>query len=260
MSPSIQSAMLLFLALASAAPAPTTPNPLIPRALNPSCAPGGNFDLSNWTLQLPTGSAGKVDSVSASKLKGCNGWTNDKYFFTAKDSGALVMKVPGSSTSSGCVTTPNSKHCRTELRESSPQSWDSKTATNRLKASLTVKVADDSKYGTVIGQVKVDDKVSKKPLTELFINKSGTITAGVSQIPDVSSLKMTEIGKVKIGEKFSYELRYEKGVLSVVINDDAAKTLGTGSIKSPPCYFKAGNYNQGNSPSEVEFYSIDIQH
>jgi hypothetical protein len=27
------------------------------------------------------------------------------------------MKVPGSPATSGCVTTPNSEHCRTELRE-----------------------------------------------------------------------------------------------------------------------------------------------
>ncbi|CAI6334649.1 unnamed protein product [Periconia digitata] len=256
----VQSALVLFLGLAVAAPAPITPNPLVPRALNPSCAPGGNLDLSKFSLQLPTGSKGKVDQVSGDKLKGCQGWTNAQYFFTDKKDGAVVMKVPGSPSSSPCVTTPNSKHCRTELREASPQSWDSKTATNRLKAELTVVTADDSKYGTVIGQVKVDDKVSKKPLCELFINKSGTLTLGVSQIPDVSSLKMTEIGKVKIGEKFSYELRYEKGALSVAINGGEAKTMSTGQIKSPPCYFKAGNYNQGDSPSEVAFYSIDVQH
>jgi hypothetical protein len=260
MSPLSQSAIILFLSLAAAVPTSITPNPVLPRALNPSCAPGGNFDLSKFSLQLPSGSAGKVDSVSANKLKGCQGWSSDQYFFSAKDNGALVMKVPGSSTSSGCVTTPNSKHCRTELREASPQSWDSKSTTNRLKATLSVKTADNSKYGTVIGQIKIDDKVSKKPLAELFINKSGTITIGVSQIPDVSSLKMTEIGAAKIGETFSYELKYEKGSLSVMINDAAAKKMSTGSIKSPPCYFKVGNYNQGDSPSEVEFYSIDIQH
>ena len=217
-------------------------------------------DLSKFSLQLPTGSKGKVDQVEGSKLNGCKGYTSTQYFYTSQSDGAVVMKVPGSPSSSTCVTTPNSKHCRTEFREASPQSWDSKGATNSLKASLTVVKADDSKYGTVIGQVKVDDKVSKKPLCELFINKSGTLTLGVSQIPDVSSLKMTEIGKVKIGEKFSYELKYEKGSLSVAINGESPKTLSTGSIKSPPCYFKAGNYNQGNSASEVAFYSIDIKH
>jgi len=212
-----------------------------------------------FSLQLPTGSKGKVDQVSASKLKGCQGYQNEEYFYSS-DSSSLIMKVPGSSESSGCVTTPNSKHCRTELRESNPSSWDSSAPVNRLKASLTVKIADDSKYGTVIGQVKVDDSVSKKPVAELFINKSGTLTIGVSQIPNVSSLKMTEIGSVTIGEKFEYELRYEKGELRVGINGGEMRTMPTGKLESPPSYFKAGNYNQGDSPSEVEFFSIEVQH
>lgn len=259
MAPSALLTAVLLTGLTIAAPAPTTPNPLIPRALNPSCAPGGNFDLSNFSLQLPTGSQGHVDQISSSKLKGCEGWQSKDYFYTSDD-GSLVMKVPGSSDSSGCVTTPNSKHCRTELRESSPQSWDSNDATNRLNVSLAVIKADNSKYGTVIGQVKVDDSVSKKPVAELFINESGILTIGVSQIPNKSSLKMTEIGQVSIGEKFSYELRYEGGKLSVAINEEEPKVLGTGELDSPPSYFKVGNYNQGDSPSEVEFYGINIQH
>ena len=65
-------------------------------------------------------------------------------------SGSMV-KVPGSPSSSGCVTTPNSLHCRTELRETSPSSWDPKAATNRLSVSLAVVQPDDSSHGTVIG-------------------------------------------------------------------------------------------------------------
>lgn len=170
------------------------------------------------------------------------------------------MKVPGSSNGSRCVTTPNSKHCRTELRESSPRSWDPKAGTNRLKVSLAIRQADDSKYGTVIGQVKVDDTVSQKPVSELFVNKNGIFSLGVSQIPNQSTLKMTEVGKVTIGQRFTYELRYENGILSIVVNDEAPKALATKKLDAPLSYFKVGNYNQGDSPSEVEFYSIGIQH
>jgi hypothetical protein len=262
MLPSLPATVLFLLTTVTALPAPTTPS-LLARAStaksNSTCAPGGNFDLTMFSLQLPTGSKGKVDQKSAADLKGCSGYQDRKYFYTSS-SGSLVMKVPGSSSSSGCVTTPNSKHCRTELRESKPESWKSSGAVNRLKVSLTVKTADDSKYGTVIGQVKVDDSVSKKPVAELFVNKSGTLTIGVSQIPDKSSLKMTEVGKIKVGEKFGYELRYEKGKLSVAIDGGEMQMLGTGQLESPPSYFKVGNYNQGDSPSEIEFFSIDVQH
>jgi hypothetical protein len=106
------------------------------RASNPSCAPGGLFDLSIFTLQLPTGSSGKVDSISPSTLSGCNGWQNKDYFYA--ESGALITKVPGSSSSSGCFTTENSKHCRTELRESNSSSWDPKGSINRLNVQLAV--------------------------------------------------------------------------------------------------------------------------
>ncbi|KAF9733358.1 hypothetical protein PMIN04_003176 [Paraphaeosphaeria minitans] len=249
----------LTLAAPAPAPAPTTPNPLYTRGLNPSCAPGGNFDLSKFNLQLPTGSAFHPDQITGSKLAGCSGYKSN-VFHTNKSDGALVMKVCGSSDTCGCVTTKNSKHCRTELREKDPNSWSPKAAVNRLRASLKVVKADDSARGTVVGQIHVDDAVSKKPVCELFVNAKGEVTMGVEQIPDESSLKYTKVGKVTIGRKFEYEIRYEGGKLSVGIDGGEMKVLGTGGLKSPKSYFKAGNYNQGNSASEVHFYSIGVQH
>ncbi|KAF2031037.1 alginate lyase 2 [Setomelanomma holmii] len=228
------------------------------RAASSTCAPGGLFDLSHFTLQLPTGSQGKVDSISSAKLSGCSGWQSKDCFYV--EDGALVTKVPGSSDSSGCVTTENSKHCRTELRESSPDSWDPKASTNSLTVQLAVTKPDDSKYGTVIGQVKIDGDVSTKPLAELFYAQDGTVRIGVSQIPDVSSLKMTEVGHVSVGQTFEYVLKYEGGKLSVKIAGGEEQIMSTGDIDSPKSYFKVGNYNQGDSPSEVRIYKIDVQH
>lgn len=152
-------------------------------ALNPSCAPGGNFDLSHWSLQLPIGSTGSPTTISSSQLQGCSGYQDPghQYFFTESGDGALVMKVPGSPSSSGCVTTPNSLHCRTELREQSPSSWDPNAATNKLSATLAVTQPDDSNYGTVVGQIHIDDSVSSKPVCELYYNSAGTLTMGVEQ-------------------------------------------------------------------------------
>ncbi|KAH7081660.1 polysaccharide lyase family 7 protein [Paraphoma chrysanthemicola] len=267
----IPSAFLLF-TLASTAPlttpvltpdispifTPDSPPFLEDRASSAICAPGGLFDLSVFTLQLPTGTPGKVDSISPSKLSGCDGWQSKDYFYI--QNGALVTKVPGSSDSSGCVTTTNSKHCRTELRESNPNSWDPKGSTNRLTVQLAVPKPDDSKYGTVIGQVKIDGSISKKPLAELFYAKDGTLTIGVSQIPNVSSLKMTKVGHVAVGETFEYQLKYEKGTFSVKIANGQEQVMSTGDVDSPKSYFKVGNYNQGDSPSEVHIYKIDVQH
>ncbi|CCD53238.1 putative polysaccharide lyase family 7 protein [Botrytis cinerea BcDW1] len=226
--------------------------------LKPTCAPGGNIDLSKWTLQLPSGTKGHPDSVTGSKLAGCSGYTSKDYFYTNTD-GSIVMKVPGG-VSTGCVTTANSKHCRTELREASPSSWSPSSASNKLSATLQVVTADDSAHGTVIGQIHIDDSVSSKPVCELFYNSKGVLSMGVEQTRAGGNEIVTEVGSVTIGSKFSYVIAYEGGKLSVVINGGAAKTLDTYQLDSPKSYFKAGNYNQGNSKSEVHFFAIDVQH
>jgi hypothetical protein len=229
-------------------------------ALNPKCAPGGNFDLSVWELQLPVGSKGSPTTIPSSSLQGCSGYQNSLYFFTESGDGALVMKVPGSPSSSGCVTTPNSQHCRTELRETSPSSWDPKAATNRLTATLAVIQPDTSSHGTVIGQVHILDSVSSKPVCELYYSSSGVLTMGVEQTRAGGNEVYTTVGKVPVGTTFTYEIQYEKNVLSVSINGGAAKILSTYSLNAPLSYFKAGNYNQGNTPSVVHFFAISVAH
>lgn len=170
--------------------------PLLVQALNPSCAPGGNFDMSPWELQLPIGSPGKPDTESSSQLQGCSGYQDPQhlYFFTESGDGALVMKVPGSPSSSGCVTTAHSKHCRTELREINPSSWNPKASTNRLTATLKVTNPDNSQYGTVIGQVHIDDSISTKPVCELYYSTSGTLSMGVEQTRSGGNEKVVKVG------------------------------------------------------------------
>ncbi|CAD6447024.1 bd7401bc-b46b-4606-a696-82649ee6940c [Sclerotinia trifoliorum] len=252
--------LLPFLSLAIAAPAQksTPSNGLMASNLKPTCAPGGNIDLSKWTLQLPIGTTGHPDSISGSKLAGCNGYTQKDYFYTNTD-GSVVMKVPGG-VSTGCVTTANSKHCRTELREASPSSWDPSSSSNKLSATLQVITADDSTHGTVIGQIHIDDSVSSKPVCELFYNSKGVISMGVEQTRAGGNEIVTQVGSVAVGSKFSYEIAYEGGKLSVAINGGTAKVLDTYQLSSPKSYFKAGNYNQGDSKSEVHFFAIDAQH
>jgi hypothetical protein len=230
--------------------------------LNPSCAPGGNFDLSIWDLQLPIGSTGDPTTISNTALEGCSGYQDSghHYFFTESGDGALVMKVPGSPASSGCVTTPNSLHCRTELREISPSSWDPNAATNQLSVTLAVEEPDNSTYGTVIGQVHIDDSVSSKPVCELYYNSAGTLTMGVEQTLSGGDEVFTVVGRLPVGTQFSYTIKYESNVLSVAINGGEDQVLSTYSLDAPLSYFKAGNYNQGGTPSDVHFFAISVLH
>lgn len=218
--------------------------------------------MSPWELQLPIGSTGDPDTESSSQLQGCSGYQDPQhlYFFTESGDGALVMKVPGSPSSSGCVTTPNSEHCRTELREINPSSWDPNASTNRLTVSLKVTNPDNSQYGTVIGQVHIDDSISSKPVCELYYSASGTLSMGVEQTRSGGNEKVVTVGSIPVGTLFSYEIAYENNVLSVSINGGPEQVLSTYSLDAPLSYFKVGNYNQGTDPSDVHFFAINVEH
>jgi Alginate lyase len=231
--------------------------PVVVWALNPSVAPGGNFDMSYWNLQLPIGSTGDPDIIPSSELQGDSGYENFSYFFTESGDGAMVMKVPGDPADSGCVTTPNSTHCRTELAETS--SWSPNNATNRMKATLAVEVPDNSQYGTVIGQIHMDASVSTKPVCELYYDQNGDINIGVEQTRAGDDEVFTYLGNVPVGTQFSYEIEYYDNELKVAINGNFT-TLDTYSLDAPLSYFKAGNYNQGSSASDVHFFALTIQH
>ncbi|KAK4233120.1 polysaccharide lyase [Achaetomium macrosporum] len=233
-------------------------------ALDPNCAPGGNFDMRPWKLQLPIGSPGKPTTIPSSSLQGCGGYQNPDYFFTESGDGALVMKVPGSPSSAGCVTTPHSKHCRTELREVDPNtgnstSWDPNGPVNKLSARLSAPQTGDG-TGTVVGQIHIDDAVSTKPVAELYYSADGALTMGVEPTREGGDQIRTQVGAVPVGQEFTYEIRYESNMLCVAINGDEPIVLDTYELNAPSSYFKAGNYLQGSTPSEVHFLEIRVQH
>jgi hypothetical protein len=233
--------------------------------LNPNSAPGGNFDLSHWELQLPSASPqrpGVPQTISSSQLQGNNGF-HDQYFYTDQSTGAMAMEVPGSPASTHCVETPDSQHCRTELREvdasGNPFNWSPNAPTNRLTAELAVSTAASS-GGIVVGQIHIDDSVSTKPVCELYYESNGDLRVGVEQSRTGGGQMPLTVGNVPVGQNFSYVLQYEQGALSVSINNGAPHNLDVSALDSPQSYFKVGNYNNGDSASLVNFYSISVQH
>ncbi|KAK4446234.1 alginate lyase-domain-containing protein [Podospora aff. communis PSN243] len=224
--------------------------------LNPACAPGGNFNLQNWNLQLPIGSPGAPQTVQPAALAGCGGFQN-QYFGTDATTGALVTRVLGSPASTGCVTTPNSQHCRTEFREVNPNSWNPWQAVNRLSATLAVVAAGGE---TVIGQILIDPSISPRPVGELYYNNNGRITWGMAQTRAGGNQVRYTIGTIPLGQRFSYEIRYENNVFSISLDGGAMVTITTYQLNAPLSYFKAGNYLQGDSPSEVHFFALRVLH
>ena len=213
-------------------------------ALNPSQPPGCNFNLSPWTLQLPTGSPGSPTTISNPKLA----TYTDSHFYTASD-GAMHFDDPGVN----CVTTPNSAHCRTELSE--VQNW-SPNGTNTLSATLKV---TNGAGAPVIGQIHLSASISVRPLIELYYNHNGHIEAGVEQCLAGGCETLTDLGPDPSGE-FSYVISYGNGgKLTVSINGGAAKSLSS-PILGNAGYFKAGDYGQAATDAQVSFYALKIVH
>ncbi len=86
------------------------------------------------------------------------------------------------------------------------------------------------------------------------------MTMGVEQTRSGGDEVFTVVGQVPVGQVFSYVIQYQGNVLSVAVNGGAAKVLSTYSLDAPASYFKAGNYNQGSSASDVHFFAISVEH
>jgi hypothetical protein len=175
------------------------------------------------------------------------------------------MYVPGGANNTGCVTTPNTKYCRTELREVDPStgditSWDPNAPINRLTATVRAAEVDNGSHGTIIGQIHIDGDFSNYPVAKLYYASSGDLNLGVEESVTTGGTAYNYIGNIPLNTTFTYEIRYEQAQLSVSINGGPQQFFNASSLNTPPSYFKAGNYNQGTTPSEIHFYSVAIQH
>jgi hypothetical protein len=209
--------------------------------------------MSVWDLQLPIGTAGNPTTITSAQLVG--GYTS-AYYFTDKTTGAMDFFDPGSN----CVTTANSTHCRSELREWDPVKntdavWPA-SGTNILDATLVVTQAGGA---PVIGQIHDDPAKSVRPLVELFYSSSGAIDAGVEQCFAGSCINHNPVGHVAPGTKFTYEINYSHNKLTVSINGGTPVNL-TSPILGVGGYFKAGDYGQAGGGAGVAFYGLRVFH
>jgi hypothetical protein len=229
-------------------------------SLKTNVAPGGNFDLSIWQLQLPTGSPGSPDTKSPSQLKGANGFTNGS-FFTDKTDGSMTFWAPEKG-----VTTANSNFARSELREmtSSGKAADWKLAgTNKLSATIRATLVTKS---VCVGQVHIGSgsPTSTKPLMELYYHANGDIVVGLEKSPKGQQTSHT-LGNVPIGTKWSYVITITSTQTKVTINGKTTSYTTPTSFKPYGEYFKAGSYNQSSSNSttkgaKVKFYALSVSH
>ncbi len=227
--------------------------------LNPSVAPGGNFDLSTWELQLPIGSSGSPTTISPKQLEGSKGFT-DKYFFTDKADGAMAFWDPENG-----VTTPNSNFARSELREmnssGSQANWFA-PGHHTLGATLKVTKVPDH---VCVGQIHLGSGGSTKPLLELFYYKNGDIDMAIEQTPAGGNEVKYLVGNVPLGKQFSYVIGLSGKTISLNLNGKTSTWTASSSFNGYGMYFKAGDYDQSSGSSssvgaQVEFYALKISH
>ncbi|WP_229870004.1 polysaccharide lyase family 7 protein [Streptomyces flaveolus] len=215
------------------------------------------IDLSIWQLQLPVGSSGSPDTISASQLSG--GYKDD-YIYTDAD-GALVFWSPEAG-----VTTPNSRYPRSELREMNPgggsANW-SLEGTHTMSATLRVISVTSN---VCVGQIHLGEGGgSTKPLLELYYRSNGDIVLGTENSP-AGGQTLHDLGNVPVGEKWSYTIGVSGGdTIDITINGKTTHYPIADSFKSYKQYFKAGAYNQSASGdsskgAKVAFYSLDVRH
>lgn len=231
-------------------------------ALDPNVAPGGNFNLSLWQLQLPTGSPGSPTTISPAQLKGPNGF-QDQYFFTNTTDGSMTFWDPENG-----VTTPNSNFPRSELREMTASGAAADWAipgTHILSATLKVTQVPSH---VAVGQIHLGSGGSTKPLLELFYYSNGNIEMAIEQTPAGGNEVEHLAGNVPLGTKWSYVISLSGGnQIGLVINGGTKKTwtMSSSFTSQYHMYFKAGDYDQSSGSSStvgarVQFYALNFSH
>lgn len=222
--------------------------------LSTSNPPGSNLDLSPFTLQLPTGSSGNVDTVSGSSLAA--GYTNPYYFYTDSTDGSMVMMDPTQG-----WTTSGSLHPRVELRENAI--W-STAGTNKLDATVAVTQVPDH---TTIGQIFQGTGPSK-PLCELQVTSGGVVKLLLESTNQGGTSNTYTIATVPLGTPFDYELSLTGTTITVKVNSTVQTYTMDSSFDGESFYFKAGDYDQSavsgmplTMPGTVvKFYALTLTH
>jgi Ca2+-binding RTX toxin-like protein len=237
--------------------------------LNPSVAPGGNFDLSNWKITLPVDANGGI-SGSAMEVKNLSTYQNSKYFYTAAD-GAMtfVAAVDG-------ATTSGSSYARSELREmngTANAAWNLKTG-GFMSATLEVDAAPnrDGMGGRIIvGQIHGQDD----ELVRLYWENGKLYFANDHAGSSNSETKFYFVNasgqqpSVSLDERFSYTINAKGDTLEVTVFADGQVYKSVSAInsvwQSDTFYFKAGAYlganeTNGTGYGQTSFYALNFNH
>jgi len=229
----------------------------------PNVAPGGNIDLSIWSLQLPTGSGTSPTTINPNALQGENGFSDANYFYTASD-GAMTFMDPQQG-----ITTSGSVHCRTELREmtssGSAAAWAWNGTNTMTVTGEVVQVGGGAGGNVTLGQVF--NNTNSIPLCEFQYNANGNAFKAFYEEAKGGGSTTDLKTSCALKTKYTFSLSLSSGVLTVSINGNQVYSK-TPTYSGKQFYFKCGCYDQtatAGSPSTtpytiVKVYSLDVEH
>ena len=169
------------------------------------------------------------------------------------------------------VTTKGSKHCRTEMRESTssgrPTSWQASETNSMTVTGKVLQVGGGSKGLVTVGQVFND--TDSIPLAELQYSTKVQGFVLLYEEAKGAGSTMELNTAVPLKSKYTFTMSLTNDVLTVLINGASVYThRPSKSILKNDFYFKYGNYDQtttAGSPTpipytEVENYIVSVVH
>jgi hypothetical protein len=212
--------------------------------------PSQLLDLHNWYLTLPTGTAGKPDTVEQPDLDGYS----SSFFQVDPQRDGVVFTA-----NAGGVTTKNSTYPRSELREMNGDqkaSWSNRTGTHTLTVRQAVTELPKAKPELVTAQIHDEEsdvmevRLEDKRLIAQYADGKEEFVVD----PDYA-----------LGTPYDLRLVATDGRIDVVYNGKPAGSIaqsGTG------WYFKTGSYLQSNTEKgdaadavgKVVLYQVGVTH
>lgn len=200
--------------------------------LDPSKAPGVNFDLAGYKLQTFD------SSLNVKQVDPINSYT-DAYFYTDSSTGAMTFYVP-----SGAGSTQNSEYPRSELRGDATWRMGT-TGTHTLSASMKV-LQQPATGQIIIGQIHGEQTGGSELLKLRWTN--GDILMGVkTNFADTEQKILIKSG-VALGANIDWVIKLVGNVVTVTVNGTSKSfTYNQASWSAIDLYFKLGAYSQDSA-------------
>ena len=215
-----------------------------------TAVPGQILDLRNWNLTLPTGNAGKPDTIQQPQLAT---FSNPYFEVDAARDGVVFTAVTGG------VTTKNSGYPRSELREmdgGKRAEWSNRSGTHTMELRQAVTTLPPVKPEVVTAQIHDEDS----DVLEVRLEGNRLLAS----YDDAKGEFVIDPAYV-LGTP--YDLRVVAGADRIDVFYNGAHA-GAADVAGTGWYFKTGSYVQSNpekgdapdAVARVVLYALRVTH